>query len=164
MGTILTHTTIYIFRIIGFIFGCLWQHTKPLGTSLVRIEEPWVCWENMKSSDWPHATQASTFLMPSSAIMNSPNTLLRKLGRYFQKKKKLYPLAFLIIQWPFTLKTRQTWQTGQINWARRGKVTGVGESNKRWGYFCHTTGLNIFSHIFSLFWREKFLWVRVENA
>ena len=41
--------------------------------------------------------------------------LLRKLGRYL--KKKNYPL-----------KIGQTWQ---INWARRGKVRGVGESNKK---------------------------------
>ena len=30
MGTILTHTTTYIFRSIGFIFGCLRQHTNIL--------------------------------------------------------------------------------------------------------------------------------------
>ena len=28
MGKILTRTTTYIFRSIGFIFGCLQQHTK----------------------------------------------------------------------------------------------------------------------------------------
>ena len=49
---------------------------KPLGASLVRHEESWVCWENMKPSDWPNAAQAPSFLMPSSTTRNAPNTVL----------------------------------------------------------------------------------------
>ena len=48
---------------------------EPLGASLVKHEESWVCWENMKSSDWPNAAQAPSFLMPSSATHNASNTL-----------------------------------------------------------------------------------------
>ena len=43
-------------------------------------------------------------------------------------------------------------------------MTGVGEGNKKWGYFCHTTSLKVFSLIFSPFWREKFLWAQVKNV
>ena len=48
---------------------------EPLGASLVRHEEPWVCWENIKPSDWPNATQAPSFFMPSSTTHNAPNTV-----------------------------------------------------------------------------------------
>ena len=44
------------------------------GTSLVRHEESWVCWENIKPSDWLNAAQAPPFLMPSLATHNAPNT------------------------------------------------------------------------------------------
>ena len=38
MGTILTHTTAYIFRSIGFIFGCLRQHTRVhLGSFVAQV-------------------------------------------------------------------------------------------------------------------------------
>ena len=46
---------------------------KSLGASLVRHEEPWVCWENIKPNDWLNATQAPSFLMPSSATHNAYN-------------------------------------------------------------------------------------------
>ena len=47
---------------------------EPLGASLVRHEKPWVCWENIKPSDWFNASQAPLFLIPSSATHNAPNS------------------------------------------------------------------------------------------
>ena len=47
---------------------------EPLGASLVKHEEPWVCWENIKPSDWLNAAQAPSFLMPPLATHNAPNT------------------------------------------------------------------------------------------
>ena len=46
-----------------------------LEASLVRHEEPWVCWENMKPCDWLNAAQAPLFLMPSSTTSKAPNTV-----------------------------------------------------------------------------------------
>ena len=48
---------------------------EPLGASQVRHEESWVCWENMKPSDWPNVAQAPSFLMPSLVTHNAHNTL-----------------------------------------------------------------------------------------
>ena len=47
---------------------------EPLRASLVKHEEPWVCWENRKPSDWPNVAQAPSFLIPSSATHNAHNT------------------------------------------------------------------------------------------
>ena len=52
----------------------------------------------------------------------------------------------------------------KVNQVTSGKVRAVGERNKKYGYFCHPIGLNVFSPIFSPFWREEFLWAQVENA
>ena len=75
VGTILTHTTTYIFRSIGFIFGCLQQHTNmskggSLGTLKVGMEGP-LSQKELLTSQIPKPTLNTRLSHSRSNIMSS---------------------------------------------------------------------------------------------
>ena len=72
MGTILTRTTTYIFRSIGFIFGCLRQHTREhIEVELIGIVE---------ESDYEEGER-------KVGLQETYNSLLEKTGEYAKVAK-----------------------------------------------------------------------------